>query len=59
VSLPLGAIVAFAGAGPPVQDFIRTYADSANRQALDSLSIRRIELFEYDWSINAVGAPTK
>ena len=38
-------------------DYIRLYADSANRDALDALKSPKVERFDYDWGINDVHAP--
>ena len=38
-------------------DYIRLYAVSANRTALDALKSPKVEHFDYDWGINGVHAP--
>ncbi len=38
-------------------DYIRLYANSANRAALDALKSPKVEHFDYDWGINGVHAP--
>ncbi len=38
-------------------DYIRLYADSANRDALDALKSPKVERFDYNWGINDVHAP--
>ena len=38
-------------------DYIRLYANSANRDALDALKSPKVEHFDYDWGINDVHAP--
>ena len=47
----------FARGGHPVLDYIRLYANSANRAALDALKSPKVERFDYDWGINRVHAP--
>jgi hypothetical protein len=47
------------GGGHTVLDFIRQYANDANRRALDSLHNPRIEFFPYDWGINEVHSRAK
>jgi len=46
-----------ARGGHSVLDYIRLYADSANRAALDALKSPKVERFDYDWGINGVHAP--
>ncbi len=46
-----------APGGHPVLDYIRLYADSANRAALDALKSSKAEHFDYGWGINGVHAP--
>ncbi len=46
-----------ARSGQPVLDYIRLYANSANRDALDALKNPKVEHFDYDWGINDVHAP--
>lgn len=46
-----------APGGHSVLDYIRLYADSANRDALDALKSPKVEHFDYDWGINGVHAP--
>ena len=41
----------------PVLDYIRLYANPANRAALDALKSPKVERFDYDWGINRVHAP--
>ena len=38
-------------------DYIRLYANSANRDALDALKNPKVEHFDYDRGINDVHAP--
>ena len=44
-----------ARGGHSVLDYIRLYANSANRVALDALKSPKVERF--DWGINGVHAP--
>ena len=46
-----------APGGHPVLDYIRLYANSANRAALDALKNPKVEHFDYGWGINGVHAP--
>ena len=46
-----------ARGGHPVLDYIRLYANSAHRDALDTLKSLKVELFDYDWGINDVHDP--
>ena len=47
-----GRAKSLTGSGPAVLNFIRQYANDANRRALDSLHHPQIEFFPYDWGIN-------
>ena len=46
-----------ASGGHSVLDYIRLYANSANRDVLDALKSLKVEHFAYDWGINDVHAP--
>jgi len=43
--------------GHALLDYIRLYANPANRAALDALRKPGVEAFEYDWTINDVTSP--
>jgi hypothetical protein len=43
--------------GHTVLDYIRLYANEANRRALDVLEKPRVSDFDYDWGINDINAP--
>ena len=46
-----------AGSGQPLVDYIKLYANPANRAALDALKRPSVDHFDYDWGINDVNAP--
>ena len=46
-----------APGGHPVLDYIRLYANSADRVALDAVKSPKVEHFDYDWGIHGVHAP--
>ena len=46
-----------AGTGQPLLDYIRLFANSENRAALDALKRPSVEGFDYDWGINDISAP--
>src|SRR2546426_7676699 len=43
--------------GQPQVDYIRLYANAANRALLDQLKNPKVDHFGYDWGINDVHAP--
>ena len=43
--------------GQPLVDYVRLYANPANRAALDALQKPSVGHFGYDWGINDVHAP--
>lgn len=51
------ATTGLASTGDVALDFMRKFANDANRRAIDALKNPRVSYFDYDWGINDLHAP--